>query len=242
MSKSLAQKTVRPGSLNNYSFYYSNRNNQPVQIKQSRNLPWKKMLAASIVLGVAFLSFAHSSNQSNSLETIPQTNNASAKTSVPAEKPKTKSVPAAATTNLECTGNSLPKFISVNVGKRKLTACEGAKAVFSAPVITGDERYVATETPEGTYKIFAKESKITLKGADDKGAWSFPVDYWMPFLENEHGTYGFHDAGWKAVSDFGNVDPYTSDKASHGCVELTKDASAWLYGWAEVGTTLQVKA
>jgi lipoprotein-anchoring transpeptidase ErfK/SrfK len=62
----------------------------------------------------------------------------------------------------------------------------------------------------------------------------------MPFLQNKHGTYGFHDATWRNNSDFGNIDPNSKD-ASHGCVELPLNASHWLYEWAPVGTTVTIK-
>jgi lipoprotein-anchoring transpeptidase ErfK/SrfK len=62
----------------------------------------------------------------------------------------------------------------------------------------------------------------------------------MPFLSNKYGIYGFHDATWRSDSDFGNIDPNSED-ASHGCVELPLAASAWLYNWAVIGTTLTVQ-
>ncbi len=67
-----------------------------------------------------------------------------------------------------------------------------------------------------------------------------PVHYWMPFLQNKHGIYGFHDATWRSNNDFGNIDP-NSKKASHGCVELPLNASSWIYNWAPVGTTVTIK-
>ncbi|HEX5743928.1 MAG TPA: L,D-transpeptidase, partial [Candidatus Saccharimonadales bacterium] len=79
-----------------------------------------------------------------------------------------------------------------------------------------------------------------LTGSDVAGSWKRPVSYWMPFLHNKHGIYGFHDATWRPDSEFGNVSPASPD-ASHGCVELPLASQAWLYKWAPVGTTVKIK-
>jgi lipoprotein-anchoring transpeptidase ErfK/SrfK len=63
----------------------------------------------------------------------------------------------------------------------------------------------------------------------------------MPFLENQYGSYGFHDATWRSASDFGNISPDSSD-ASHGCVELPLATAKWLYSWAAIGTTVTIKS
>lgn len=242
MNKPLEQKTVRPGSLSNYSFYYSNRS-EPVAApaKQSKKR-WTKIAVLALVVGVVLISF-NQSKKSHEVEVASTKTTNPVKTQPAASSDSKKVAPAAATKiSQACAGNTLNKFISISVVDRKLWACEGTKEVYSAPVITGDERNADTKTPAGTYKIFAKEAKVTLRGSSSKGSWSFPVNYWMPFLENQYGTYGFHDATWKDANEFGKVDAYTSDKASNGCIEMTQEASAWLYAWAEVGTTLTVKA
>jgi lipoprotein-anchoring transpeptidase ErfK/SrfK len=140
----------------------------------------------------------------------------------------------------QCANNSLDKLIIVSVGERHMWACHNHQVVYDAPVVTGMENQPADLTPRGTYQIYAKQTDTTLTGSDSTGNWSDPVHYWMPFLDNQHGTYGFHDATWRANSDFGNIDPRSSN-ASHGCVELPLNASHWLYEWAPVGTTVTVK-
>jgi lipoprotein-anchoring transpeptidase ErfK/SrfK len=62
----------------------------------------------------------------------------------------------------------------------------------------------------------------------------------MPFLTNKYGVYGFHDATWRASSAFGKISP-DSAEASHGCVELPLSTAKWLYGWANIGTTVIIK-
>jgi lipoprotein-anchoring transpeptidase ErfK/SrfK len=80
-----------------------------------------------------------------------------------------------------------------------------------------------------------------LTGCDTTGCWKDPVYYWMPFLDNQYGSYGFHDATWRADSAFGNINPDSAD-ASHGCVETPLATAKWLYNWDQVGTTVTIES
>lgn len=151
-----------------------------------------------------------------------------------------------------CDGNS-GQTIIVSIAKQHLWACDGATSRYDSAVITGMEIYPADLTPTGTYQIYAKSTGQTLAGNDSTGSWSDYVNYWMPFLDNRYGTYGFHDltqtangSNGRSDSDFGNVDinaPYTAAKhGSHGCVELPLTTAKWLYDWSSVGTTVTIQA
>lgn len=131
------------------------------------------------------------------------------------------------------------KLIVINTAQRHLWACQAGISQYDSAVITGYDQKVDNITPAGTYHIYAKTTNTTLTGSDSKGSWSDPVYYWMPFLDNQYGTYGFHDATWRKASDFGGISPSSID-ASHGCVELPLATAKWLYDWAPVGTTLKV--
>jgi lipoprotein-anchoring transpeptidase ErfK/SrfK len=152
-----------------------------------------------------------------------------------------------------CVGNIIPQEIIVSISKQHLWACTGSAQSYDSPVITGMEDLAADLTPVGTYKIYAKETDVYLKGSDSTGSWNDFVNYWMPFLDNQYGAYGFHDltqaangANGRAPSDFGNVNiyaPYTAPlHGSHGCVEVPLATSAWLYNWAQIGTTVSIQA
>lgn len=234
----LERKTIRPGGLNNTSYYTSARRvRAPLQpAPRKRSLKSKAIIAMVLllVLGGAFMVQGRGAKASPS---------AASKTPVTAKRPEVKAAPVAvqpAAVN-HCADNQLATFLVVSVGERHLWACEGAKTVYDSPVITGMEQHAATLTPEGTYKIYAKVKDTVLTGSDETGSWKDPVSYWMPWLDNQYGTYGFHDATWRDGSEFGKVDP-NSDDASHGCVELPLSTAAWVYNWSSVGTTLTVKA
>ncbi len=139
-----------------------------------------------------------------------------------------------------CLGNTISNLILVSISAQHLWACSGSNQVYDTPVVTGDENYASDVTPVGTYKIYAKEANVTLTGSDASGSWTDPVKYWMPFLTNQYGAYGLHDAPWRTPDQFGNISP-NSLNASHGCVELPDAAAAWLYNWATIGTTVTVR-
>lgn len=48
--------------------------------------------------------------------------------------------------------------------------------------------------PICSYHVYGKQKDTVLTGSDASGSWNDPVSYWMPFLNNQYGTYGFHDA------------------------------------------------
>jgi lipoprotein-anchoring transpeptidase ErfK/SrfK len=146
----------------------------------------------------------------------------------------------AATAN-HCARNKLDQFVVVSISQRHLWACQGRRALYNTPVVTGIDYLEADKTPTGTYKIYDKQTNVTLAGSDTTGSWSDPVHYWMPFLHNQYGSYGFHDATWRDNSAFGNISPNSAD-ASHGCVELPLGASEWLYTWAQVGATVTIES
>jgi len=153
--------------------------------------------------------------------------------------PKKSSAVASSSSTTACAGNTLDQLIIVSISKQHLWACNGASSVYDSPVVTGQENLAADLTPTGTYHIYAKQTDLYLNGQDSTGAWHDYVYYWEPFLSNQYGQYGFHDATWRPSSAFGNINPYSSD-GSHGCVEMPLAAAKWLYDWSYVGTTVTI--
>jgi lipoprotein-anchoring transpeptidase ErfK/SrfK len=138
-----------------------------------------------------------------------------------------------------CSPNSTSQLIIVSISQRHMWACSTYNQVYDSAVVTGMENLPADLTPTGTYKISSKQTNLFLNGSDSTGSWHEYVSYWMPFLSNQYGVYGFHDATWRSDSDFGNIDP-SSSNASHGCVELPLSTAKWLYGWAAKGATVSI--
>ncbi len=140
-----------------------------------------------------------------------------------------------------CKTNKDTKAVIVSISQRHMWACDGSTLMYASAVITGNMNLAADLTPTGTYKIYQKTTDFFLDGHDSTGSWHDHVNYWMPFFNNQYGIYGFHDATWRANSDFGNISPYSA-QASRGCVELPLAASAWLYNWSQLGTTVNIES
>lgn len=139
-----------------------------------------------------------------------------------------------------CLSNTIAQVIIVGIDQQHMWACSLTTTAYSSAVITGYSGLAADVTPTGNYTIYAKETNVTLTGNDGVTTWHDPVSYWMPFLFNQYGAYGFHDATWRTPSQFGNISP-SSQSASHGCIELPLATAQWLYSWSTIGTQIQIK-
>ncbi|MGD0284255.1 MAG: L,D-transpeptidase [Candidatus Saccharimonadales bacterium] len=169
------------------------------------------------------------------------TKNISQSTTSPASNTQKVNVSKPIVVSNVCSDNVINQNIVVSIGQRHLWACNKNEQVFNTAVITGYTGIPSDVTPVGTYEIYAKQTDRYLSGTDGVSSWNDYVYYWMPFLNNEYGTYGLHDATWRTSADFGNISP-SSSQASHGCVELPLTAAAWLFNWASIGTTVTIQA
>jgi lipoprotein-anchoring transpeptidase ErfK/SrfK len=233
-ASSLEHKTVRPGSLLGYSQYYSGRRQATpvVRAAKPRRLNRTSIIAALVVI-IAAIIFAVPLLRKTA--TTP-----SSSTTGPAATHQ--SAPAVATTSSkQCAGNTLDQLIVVSLSQRHLWVCQNHNTVYDSPVITGIAAHADTVTPTGMYHIYGKQTNTVLTGSDSTGSWNDPISYWMPFLTNQYGTYGFHDATWRPDSAFGTIGS-DSANASHGCVELPLQTAKWLYNWSHVGTALTINS
>jgi hypothetical protein len=138
-----------------------------------------------------------------------------------------------------CANNMHRHEVLVSIRKRTLWACSATHERYHASVITGIEYIDSDLTPTGSYRISAKHRNVVLSGSDSTGSWNDHVHYWMPFLVNEYGTYGLHDANWRKAGQFGAIGP-NSAHASHGCVEMPLIVARWIYHWVHVGTIVTI--
>jgi len=238
-SSSLENKTIRPGM---YSFYHSDRRPQSSASRQVASKPKKKYGKLMITIVVLVFAFGLFKIQGNSSPAPNSSRSNTASKAAPAAViPDTNNNPLVNNDN-PCSGNSLDKMVLISISKRHSWACEKTKQVKDSPVITGMESIESTKTPVGTFKIYAKAKDTVLSGTDPTtGQWREPVSYWMPYHDNQYGTYGFHDAPWRQPGEFGNIDP-NSMNGSHGCVQLPTPMAKWVYDWAPIGTTVIVRS
>lgn len=141
------------------------------------------------------------------------------------------------------------KKITINIQQQMLYAYEDGKEVNKSPVVTGRNGYrgtvgvykgtwYPTKTPKGTFSIYKKVGPRTLKSPLPRShpLWYRPsyVAYSLYFKEG----YMIHDASaWRSV--FGLKANYKVN-GSHGCVNVPRAFSKWLYEWAPVGTIVEI--
>lgn len=149
---------------------------------------------------------------------VPAAPKPTAKPAAAAPKPTAKPAPVAPAGG---------KVIDVDLSRQQLVAFEDGAVVFSAPVATGKDGF---ETPTGTFDIYTKLPKQTMRGTIGDETWVVPN---VPNVMYINGSVALHGAYWHNL--FGS-----GVRLSHGCVNLPLDAAAWLYKWAPVGTTVVV--
>jgi lipoprotein-anchoring transpeptidase ErfK/SrfK len=250
-SQSIQNKSARPSSFSNYSYYNASRgvskNSTPKKTgkKYKHRLRWLILLA--IIIAAGFFAFSGKNDAAKTVNATIGHKAVSVKAkpvvnTAPTPSPAAQAAAAATSAaNAQCAGNTLDKQVFVSIADQHLWACDGTTSEYDSAVITGIAAHPDTLTPTGTYYVYGKYTDTTLKGCDSTGCWSDPVSYWMPFLHNQYGSYGFHDATWRDPSLFGNVSP-SSSNGSQGCVELPLATAAWLYNWISDGTAVTIKA
>lgn len=113
------------------------------------------------------------------------------------------------------------RWIDVDLSEQRLTAYEASSPVRTVLVSTGLPQ---TPTPVGQFRIWIK-----LRYDDMAGPDYYIED--VPFVMYFHQGYGLHGVTWHG--NFGHP-------MSHGCVNLPTEEAEWLYGWADVGTPVNV--
>lgn len=113
------------------------------------------------------------------------------------------------------------RWIDVDLSAQSLTAYEGWTPVWTTLVSTGLPR---TPTVTGQFRIWIKLRYDDMAGP---GYYIEDVPYVMYFYEG----YGLHGAPWH--NNFGHP-------MSHGCVNLSVPDAEWLFGFADVGTLVNV--
>jgi lipoprotein-anchoring transpeptidase ErfK/SrfK len=117
------------------------------------------------------------------------------------------------------------KLILVVLSEQKTYAIEDGEVLKEFVVSTGTSNH---PTVTGSYPIYVKYEFDDMEGGEG-------ADYYylkdVPSVMYFFQGYGLHGTYWH--SNFGTP-------MSHGCVNLTKEDAAWLFGWANVGDIVKV--
>jgi lipoprotein-anchoring transpeptidase ErfK/SrfK len=113
------------------------------------------------------------------------------------------------------------RWIDIDLSEQTLTAYEDGVVVRTTLVSTG---LPATPTPTGQFRIWVKYRYDDMSGED---YYIKDVPYVMYFYRG----FGLHGVTWHG--NFGHP-------MSHGCVNLPTEEAEWLYGWADVGTLVNI--
>jgi lipoprotein-anchoring transpeptidase ErfK/SrfK len=113
------------------------------------------------------------------------------------------------------------RWIDIDLSEQTLTAYENGAAVRSTLISTG---LPATPTPTGQFRIWIKFRTDDMEGED---YYIEDVPYVMYFYRG----FGLHGVTWHG--NFGHP-------MSHGCVNLPTEEAEWLFGWADVGTLVNI--
>ena len=137
------------------------------------------------------------------------------------------------------------QVILVSLTQQWLWTYQDGRLVFANPITSGQPELA---TPPGVYHVQAKVADTTFYSP--WGPWS-PY-YYAPEHVNyallfRAGGYFLHDAPWRQAFGPGTNAPHTDpggarETGSHGCVNLTTTAAAWLYRWASIGATVVIVA
>ncbi len=115
------------------------------------------------------------------------------------------------------------KYVEVSIGEQRLYAYENGKLAKTFQVSTGISKY---PTPTGDFEVLAKIEKKDYEwtyGPDHPDNYNLKdVDFNLRFTAG----YYLHYAYWH--NNFGY-------RMSHGCVNINRENSEWLYNWANVG-------
>lgn len=132
--------------------------------------------------------------------------------------------------------------ILVSLSQQKLWAYDGSRVTLTSLVTTGNR---ALPTPTGLYHILGKFHPFTFHSPWPKSSPFYyspsKTEWAMLFRE---GGYFIHDAPWRSAFGPGTNQqlgtPGSNYTGTHGCINVPNDVAYKLFGWAQIGTVVQV--
>ena len=134
-----------------------------------------------------------------------------------------------------------PKHIIVSFEAQHVWVYEAQKVVLESAVTTGIRGSTAYGTDFGPMKVLHNDHPFKMHSPWPKGSvYWYPdtVVQWTVFFTNSGES--FHDASWEADYQLGPGSQYDASTRSHGCIHIPYSYAQWLYGWADVGTPVDV--
>ncbi|HEX6548085.1 MAG TPA: L,D-transpeptidase [Candidatus Dormibacteraeota bacterium] len=134
-----------------------------------------------------------------------------------------------------------PKHIIVNWTAQEMWAYEGSNVVLDSLVTTGIRGDSAYGTDFGPMKVLWTSHPWKMHSPWPQGSQYWYPDttvQWTVFFTNTGES--FHDASWEADSQLGPGSQFDLSTRSHGCVHLPYSRAQWLFGWADLGTPVDV--
>jgi len=140
-------------------------------------------------------------------------------------------------------GKMNEKVIIVSLEEQAMRVYDRGKLVNSFLVTTGRPD---RPTPPGVWWVEGKQSPTVFKAGVPQSSpeWypDTPINYAMQFHSE---GYFIHDSWWRSDYGPGTNFPHTdssgdpfSAQGSHGCVNISKDNAAWVYGFVKLYTSI----
>jgi lipoprotein-anchoring transpeptidase ErfK/SrfK len=133
------------------------------------------------------------------------------------------------------------KRIIVSLSRESLYAYDGTKLVVQTLVTTGNPNL---PTPLGHFAVLQKFHPYQFISPWPIGSPYYYAPSWSQFaLLFRDGGYFLHDAPWRSAfgpGTNGAGQPGTNYGGTHGCVNIPSAPMVTLFGWAQVGTPVDV--
>lgn len=134
------------------------------------------------------------------------------------------------------------KAIVVSMREQAVRLYADGRLVFSTYVTTGQP---VRPSPPGLHFALEKDSPTIFVSSEPKGSPLYfeptPIQYAILYAP---GGFFLHDAPWRSTlgpgTNLPHYDPAAFNGGSHGCVNFTTSAIAWVYDWTPLGTPILV--
>ncbi|MBO0688210.1 MAG: L,D-transpeptidase [Candidatus Dormibacteraeota bacterium] len=134
-----------------------------------------------------------------------------------------------------------PKHIVVSFQDQHVWAYENGQQVMDTPATTGIRGSTTDGTDFGPMKILHTDHPWTMVSPWPPGNPLYYPDtvvQYASFFTNSGES--FHDASWEPDSELGPGSQFNAGTQSHGCIHVPFNLAQWVYGWAQVGTPVDV--